>query len=173
MLYIEESLLKDEKLVFASRPHWIVFAPSVIALVIALLAWIYTPQYFGSYPVWRGFSMAALFSGAIAIAAVIMFLKSLLFFTTSEYAVTDRRVVMKMGWLNRDAIEIFLQRIEAINVSQTLLGRILNYGTIIVIGTGGTSDYYPSVPNPLDFHRKVQRQMGELFDKMRNPEVYE
>ncbi len=171
MLYIQESLLPDEKLVFSSRPHWIVFGPSVVVLVFAGVIWHYLSQYFGNQPIWHNYSFAAILGGLFALCGVVMCLRALLFFTTSEYAVTDRRVVMKMGWLSRDAVEIFLQRVEALNVSQSVLGRILNYGTVIVIGTGGTSDYYPSVPRPMEFHRTVQQQMNALIDRDTKPAI--
>ena len=78
---------------------------------------------------------------------------------------TDQRVIMKRGWIHRHSVEIFLQRLEAVNVNQTVLGRIFNYGSVFVIGTGGTKDAYYDVPAPIKFRRIVQQQLVCLSEK--------
>ena len=66
---------------------------------------------------------------------------------------------MKTGLIQRYSLELFLDKIEAIYVDQTILGRLLNYGVIIVVGTGGSKDLFTNVPNPLEFRRMVQQQI--------------
>ncbi|PID77543.1 MAG: hypothetical protein CSB24_00880 [Deltaproteobacteria bacterium] len=73
---------------------------------------------------------------------------------TSEFVITNRRVVIKVGWFNHDAFEMNLSKIESVNVSQSLLGRILGYGTIIIIGTGGSKEMFHNISRPKDFKRK-------------------
>jgi uncharacterized membrane protein YdbT with pleckstrin-like domain len=79
---------------------------------------------------------------------------------TSEFAVTNRRVVVKVGLVSRKTIELNLEKVESIGVEQTILGRILDYGTIVIIGTGGTREPFRGIRDPLGFRRAVN-QAGE------------
>jgi uncharacterized membrane protein YdbT with pleckstrin-like domain len=165
MRYIQSSLLKTEKIVYASRPHWIVFAPSVAAFLFAFLIWVYLPQYIGYYPpIWRGWHVHELLAAAVGLFALYSLCQTFVYYSTSEYGITDKRIIMKHGWIQRESAEIFLQRVEAINVNQTVVGRILNYGTVVVVGTGGSTDFYSYIPDPVGFRRIVQQQMDLLID---------
>ena len=64
----------------------------------------------------------------------------------TEMAVTSRRVVIKMGLASRKTIEMLLNKVESIEVSETAFGRMLGYGTIVVIGTGGTPEPFTKSP---------------------------
>lgn len=75
---------------------------------------------------------------------------------TSEFAITNRRIIIKVGFISRRTLEINLPKIESINIDQSLLGRMLDYGTVIVIGTGGTSAAFANVAEPAAFRRKYQ-----------------
>jgi len=75
-------------------------------------------------------------------------------YKTTELAITNKRVIAKFGFIKRDTLEINLNQVEALRVEQTFLGRMLNYGTIIVSGTGGALDPFPNIADPLVFRRK-------------------
>jgi len=79
---------------------------------------------------------------------------------TSEFAVTNKRVIMKVGLIRRETLELNLQRIESLNVDQSLMGRLLGYGTITIIGTGGTREPFPRIAHPLEFLKAVQEQLS-------------
>jgi uncharacterized membrane protein YdbT with pleckstrin-like domain len=81
---------------------------------------------------------------------------------TSEFAVTNRRVIMKVGWVARRVLELNLHKIESVNVDQSLLGRLLGYGTITVIGTGGTRETFDRIAHPLVFRKAFQQQESEV-----------
>lgn len=83
---------------------------------------------------------------------------------TSEFAVTDRRVVIKVGWIQRRTLETMLNKVEGIGVDQSIMGRMLGYGTITVTGTGGTKEPFTNIANPLEFRRQVQAQVGMAGD---------
>jgi len=72
---------------------------------------------------------------------------------TTELAVTNKKIIGKTGWLRRISLDIPLNKLESINIDQSFIGRILNYGTIIIRGTGGTSVKIPYIKDPLDFRR--------------------
>lgn len=74
----------------------------------------------------------------------------------SEFGITNKRLIIKTGILSRKTLELNLSKIESVNVNQSILGRILGYGSLGVIGTGGTKEYFVSIKNPLEFRRKFQ-----------------
>ena len=77
---------------------------------------------------------------------------------TSEFAVTNQRIVFKTGWLNINLVEIKHKAVEAVIIEQPTIGRIFGYGTIRIIGSGGTMETYRNIQHPLEFRKKCWRQ---------------
>jgi uncharacterized membrane protein YdbT with pleckstrin-like domain len=75
---------------------------------------------------------------------------------TTELAVTSMRVIAKKGLISRLTMELNLSKVESIGVDQSILGRILGYGTVTVVGTGGTREPFKTIAAPLEFRRAVQ-----------------
>lgn len=163
--YIDSTLLKDEKLIYAARPHWIIFGPAVAAFVVAFLFLYFGPVYFAlRLSIWGNHQLYDICAAIAALIGAYWLLTAYIKYRTSEFGITDKRVLMKTGLVSRNSLEIFLRKLEAINVNQTVTGRILNYGTLVIIGTGGTEDFYPNVPDPLNFRKRVQQQADLLTD---------
>jgi uncharacterized membrane protein YdbT with pleckstrin-like domain len=80
---------------------------------------------------------------------------------TTELAVTSRRVVVKTGFIQRHTLELNLIKVESVSVEQTLMGRMLGYGTISVIGTGGTKESFNTIADPLRFRKAVQEAIDQ------------
>ena len=93
------------------------------------------------------FSLRALFT---------LFIAPLLDRYADEFAVTNKRVIVKTGLISRRTLEMNLSKIESVNVDQTIFGRLLGYGTITIIGTGGTRESFPNISHPLAFRKKFQ-----------------
>jgi uncharacterized membrane protein YdbT with pleckstrin-like domain len=83
---------------------------------------------------------------------------------SAEFAVTNRRVMIKQGIMQRQTLEIMLSKVEGISVDQGIMGRLLNFGTITVIGTGGTRETYDRIARPLEFRRQIQGQFARMED---------
>ena len=75
---------------------------------------------------------------------------------TSEFVITNKRVIMKTGLISRKTFEMNLHKIESVNVDQSFWGRILVFGTVSIIGTGGTRESFSDISKPLMFRRKFQ-----------------
>jgi uncharacterized membrane protein YdbT with pleckstrin-like domain len=73
---------------------------------------------------------------------------------STEIAITNRRVIAKFGFIKRETIEINLEKVEALHVEQGFWGRVLNFGTIVVTGTGSSIEPIPNIADPLVFRRK-------------------
>jgi len=81
---------------------------------------------------------------------------------TSEYAITNKRVIIKVGLIRRRTVEMNISKIESINVDQSILGRILGYGDIAIVGTGGTKEVFDTVSSPIQFRKKFQELQNKL-----------
>lgn len=90
-------------------------------------------------------------------AIFTLFIAPLIDRLTSEFAITNKRIIIKIGLISRRTLEMNLGKVESVNVDQSILGRILGYGTIIVIGTGGTKELFSDISAPLEFRRQFQQ----------------
>jgi uncharacterized membrane protein YdbT with pleckstrin-like domain len=75
---------------------------------------------------------------------------------TDQFAITNKRVVIKTGLIRRKTIELNLSKIESVNVDQTVMGRIFGFGNITIIGIGGTREAFVNIRKPLEFRKKFQ-----------------
>jgi len=156
MASLDRQLLPGERVVHRARPHRVMFlGPLLLALAgLGLGAGL---QYFAGDYWYAGLALAGL--------AVILAFGPALRYLTSEFAVTDKRVLARIGILQRQSLETLLSKIEAIGVEQGLAGRLLGFGTITITGTGGTREMLERIAAPLEFRRQVQRQIVELEER--------
>lgn len=89
-------------------------------------------------------------------AALSLLILPLIDYFTSEYVITNRRVIIKVGLIARNTLEMNLSKIESVNVNQSILGRILGYGSITIIGTGGTRETFYGISSPMLFRQRFQ-----------------
>lgn len=82
-----------------------------------------------------------------------LFIRPLIMTKTDEFVITNKRVIMKTGLVSRKIFEMTISHIESVNVDQTILGRIFSYGTVIIVGSGGTRENFPDIANPIEFRR--------------------
>lgn len=90
-------------------------------------------------------------------AIFTLFIAPLIDRLTSEFAITNKRIIIKVGFISRRTLEMNLGKVESVHVDQSMLGRILGYGTITVIGTGGTKEPFSDISAPLEFRRQFQQ----------------
>jgi uncharacterized membrane protein YdbT with pleckstrin-like domain len=164
MSYIEQNLSPGETVLYQTRLHWIVMIAPCIAAVVAGAVGI--GLLIGAAPTMgeqggNSGTLAAVGVVLLVVAAVVMaaaFWKR----SKTEMAVTNRRVLVKVGMVARRSVEIMLAKIESISVDQSLAGRMFGFGTIVVRGTGGTPEPFATIANPLEFRRRVQEQIDKL-----------
>lgn len=146
MSYIDRNLIAGERVVYRTRLHWLVFVVPVLFVVVVLLplAW------FLANGAWRSVAWVPLAAGLVVLLPAIVKRQS------SDFAVTNKRVMMKAGVLTTRSVELLLNKIEAIAVDQGFLGRIFGYGNIVVTGSGGTREAFSQIQGPLEFRRAVQ-----------------
>lgn len=149
MTFLEQNLVPGERLVHRASLHWMVFAPAVAIAGVGLLLAVILEGYR-----WVG-------ALGVGIGAVMM-VKPYILLRFSEFGVTDRRVLVKLGLVSRESLDQLLDKVEAVQVEQDILGRILGYGTVTVIGTGGTREAFPRISDPFAFRRAIQERIIAL-----------
>ena len=87
-------------------------------------------------------------------------------YKTTEFAVTDKRIIAKTGLISRNTVEMFLDKVESLNVTQTVPGRILNYGTVTIRGTGSTSEPIKNISGPLDLRKHFMEAADRYRQKL-------
>lgn len=98
----------------------------------------------------------------VCLFGLIAIVGALIRRSATELAVTNRRVIAKFGFIRRSTVEINLTKIESVRVEQTVTGRIFNYGSIIVTGTGSTMDPIPFIADPIRFRQAIQAATDAL-----------
>jgi uncharacterized membrane protein YdbT with pleckstrin-like domain len=161
--YIERNLVEGEKVLYKTKLHWIVMLGSiVVALLLAAGgAALLTKAYAEGVP--QETASAMRIGG---IVAVVLALLSLIVGTVrrsaTEMVVTNRRVLVKTGIGSRRTIEMMLAKIESIVVDESVMGRMLGYGTVVIRGTGGGLEPFERISNPNEFRKVVQAQIESL-----------
>jgi uncharacterized membrane protein YdbT with pleckstrin-like domain len=74
----------------------------------------------------------------------------------SEFVITNRRIIIKTGFIARRTVEMNISKIESVNVDQSIIARILGYGSITIIGTGGTRETFHNISKPIEFRKAFQ-----------------
>jgi len=163
MSYVQENLMPNEKILYSARIHPAVFLPAVatflIGAALAAFAFLLDSRLNALDPiVGQGLLLLA---ALCEVLAVISALQALLVRQTTEFAITNRRVIAKTGFINRHTLEMLLQKVESIAVNQDMLGRILNYGSLTVTGTGGTRERFTAIAGPL----VVRKQINQILER--------
>lgn len=147
MGYIDKNLLPGENVIYRARVSWAAFIFPIIYLVF--IVWLST----------KTFEIITFFA---VVFSIFILLRIWLAIVTTEFALTDRRIIAKRGFLRQHSMEILLSKIESVTISQPLGGRIFGYGTVTVVGSGGTQEYFKSIKNPLELRMQVNDQISRL-----------
>ena len=154
MRYVTRVLQPGETVVYETQLHWLIYLRAILAFIVfcvlaggAVSVASGQRQYL-SLSLW----IAALIFALLALSAALgAFVRR----TTTELAVTNHRVIYKTGLLSRHTLEMNLSKVESVDVNQSILGRILGYGTIIVRGTGGSLEPMRRIADPLSFRSRI------------------
>jgi uncharacterized membrane protein YdbT with pleckstrin-like domain len=111
----------------------------------------------GKWPTlfWVG-AWAALLVLGIIIVGIFIFAGMAIKMMTTDFAVTNRRVILKEGWLNRKTHELAVESVEGVSLDQSLWARIFGYGRVVVTGTGEATILFPPMAHPVEFRRAIE-----------------
>ena len=158
MSYVKDNLLPNEKVLFNAHIHPAVFLRALLDFLVTLLFFFWGLGLSGNGGGGGGFGTLLLCtSGIFFVLAVADLVRALIIVLTTDFAVTNKRVIAKRGFIRRRAIEILLQKVESVAVQQGILGRLLDYGTVTVVGTGGTREGFPALQSPLGLRTQINQ----------------
>ncbi|GLR83917.1 PH domain-containing protein [Bradyrhizobium iriomotense] len=149
--YIDEILQPGEKVLYSTNAHWIFYFPAILAWIVALVLLLMSRQ-----TTTEGLVLLCLAaSGLVALGALYWTLKGWFHRFTTETDVTNFRVVHKTGFITRKTFEMSLDKVESVDVDQTILGRILNYGDVTIRGVGEGVEKIRTISSPLAFRNSI------------------
>jgi uncharacterized membrane protein YdbT with pleckstrin-like domain len=154
MSYVEKNLMPGEQIEYRANLHWLVFILPTLLLIAAI--WLFFSL---------GGTVAKFLALILIVGVLVTGLHALVERMTSEFAVTNKRVLIKTGLIRRHSLETLLGKVESIGVSQSILGRILGFGTIVISGTGGSKEPFHRIANPMMFRRRVQEQIATMEER--------
>jgi uncharacterized membrane protein YdbT with pleckstrin-like domain len=151
--YLRRVLKPDERVVYATRLHWRIYIGCAVLLLLSAAfavaaRWLQHRRPEIGLALW-------IMAGMFLLLALSAGLRALVRRATTELAVTDQRVIYKTGLMRRHTLEASRAAVDMVNVEQTILGRILGYGTIILRGTGGSREPIRDIANPLAFRTHI------------------
>jgi len=159
MSYVQDNLMPNEKILFSARIHPAIFLPAVVSFIASSAIVVFSLSWGSQHN-----SGVSLLSGIIPCMAGLFFiysiglgLQALIIMFTTEFAVTNRRVIAKTGFIRRHTLEMLLSKIESVAVHQSILGRLLDFGTVTVTGTGGTEESFRAIVEPLAVRSKINQ----------------
>jgi uncharacterized membrane protein YdbT with pleckstrin-like domain len=167
MSYVDKNLMEGEKVAYATRLHWIVLVvPLVLCALFAApgIALLVASADRSSDPQASAQSMMIAGVALLVIAAVIL-VRGILTRNAVQMAVTNKRVIAKVGVITRRTVDMLLSRVESVGVEETVMGRMLGYGTVTLRGTGGTPESFNKIAHPLEFRTQVQQQIDGMQTK--------
>jgi uncharacterized membrane protein YdbT with pleckstrin-like domain len=149
MSYISSILESGEQVRYHTTVSWTIYTPAILLAICALAS----PLAGAGHAETVNISWFAAI--VFAVAAIVAFLPAWFRRWTTEIAVTDRRVILKRGLIRRHTVEMNMQKVESVDVDQTLIGRLFNYGNVTIRGTGSTFEKLRRIDSPLKLRTTV------------------
>jgi uncharacterized membrane protein YdbT with pleckstrin-like domain len=159
MSYVEDNLMPNEKVLFSARIHPAIFLPAIISFLASAAILIISIN-IGRQNNSGASAIAGLvlcLAGFFFIYTLILGFQALIVMLTTEFAVTNRRVIAKTGFIRRHTLEMLLNKIESVAVHQGILARMLNFGSVTVTGTGGTRESFRAIAEPIKVRSKINQ----------------
>jgi uncharacterized membrane protein YdbT with pleckstrin-like domain len=149
--YIDDILQPGEKVLYSTNAHWVFYLPAIAAWIVAVILFILSRA-----TIIEGVILLCLSASAVvAIVALYWTAKAWFHRWTTETDVTNKRVVHKTGFIKRRTFEIALDKIESVDVDQSIMGRIVDYGDVTIQGVGEGKEIIRTIASPLSFRNAI------------------
>jgi hypothetical protein len=146
--YVQRVLQPGEQVRHISSIHWIVYWPGVAVALLAVVAyWLSETRLLTG--LWRYTAYA------LALVAVVLLIQQLFQWWVIEIAVTDRRVIYKKGLIRRETNEMNMDKVESVQIDQSILGRMLDYGNVRILGTGEGLETLRTIASPIELRNSI------------------
>jgi uncharacterized membrane protein YdbT with pleckstrin-like domain len=148
MDYVQRILQPGEQVRHISSIHWIVYWPGVAVALLAVVAY-----WFSETRLLTGFWRYTTY--ALALVAVVLLIQQWFQWWVTEIAVTNRRVIYKKGLIRRQTNEMNMDKVESVQIDQSILGRMLDYGNVTILGTGEGFETLRTIASPIELRNSI------------------
>lgn len=138
----------DNNIIYFTKLNWVIFFGPIVSLCLPFVLYIYIVQL-------RELSM---FLAAFAFLWILM---TWITYHFSSITIKRKQVILRTGMIVRQTVDIPLNKIETIDIRQSILGSILRYGSLVITGTGGTRHLINFIDKPLTCRRYIEQLMNE------------
>ena len=148
MSYVQDVLQPGEQVRHVSSIHWIVYWPGVAVALLGVVAyWFNETRYLPG--LWRYTAYA------LALVAVVLLIQEWFQCWITEIAVTNRRIIYKKGLIRRQTNEMNMDKVESVKINQSILGRMLDYGNVTILGTGEGFETLRTIASPIELRNSI------------------
>jgi uncharacterized membrane protein YdbT with pleckstrin-like domain len=151
MPYYSKVLQPGETVRVVGRLHWLIYSNAVLLLVIALAIALLAAEL--TDPTQR--QLVLLVALVVVVLGALVFLGAWIRRKATEIVVTDRRIIYKRGFIARRTVEMNISKVETVDVEQSIAGRLLGYGTVLIRGTGESLEPLRHVEAPLTIRNAI------------------
>lgn len=151
MGYIEKNLMDGEHIVYEARQHWVIYWLPALLVVIAIVQFVVPTG-------GTGLLLQCCFALLLTLVAVVWAVN---IYGGRKYILTNMRLILKRGIVKRNSLDLILRRCEGVSISQSIMGRLLDYGTVIV-STGEVTNSFSHIENPVKFSSMINQQIAEI-----------
>lgn len=157
MSYIEKSLMAGEHVVYEAEVHPVVYRMPLLLAFIAIVQFVIPTE--GTQ-----LTMQIVFCIILLLVAGVMAIKA---HGGKRFVLTNKRLIAKKGILRHESLDLMLRRCEGVQLSQGLLGRMMNYGTVVVT-TGEAMNLFQHIKDPITFSTQINQQVELLMTENEN-----
>ena len=147
--YVEGVLQPGEVVRHEATIHWVIYLRGLALVIVAFFLWLMTPDTGTLRTIGLGMALLFLAVGLFYLA------RAWLRRWTTEYAVTNRRVIYKQGLIWRKTMEVNMDKVSSVDVDQSIVGRLFNYGTVKIHSAGADPEPIREVGDPLNFRNHI------------------
>jgi uncharacterized membrane protein YdbT with pleckstrin-like domain len=151
MSYVQRVLQPGETILYEAKISWTTYIPGILLIILALIVFVLLLIFIPD-PAWLA-NAAGL---VILVVALVVLFRAWFERWTTEIAITSRRIILKRGFIRRDTAEMHMEKVESVDVSQSFVGRLLDFGDVSVRGTGAGLETLRQIDQPLDFRNHVK-----------------
>jgi uncharacterized membrane protein YdbT with pleckstrin-like domain len=154
--YVQRAMQHNEKVIYVAQLHWIIYTFGIGVTALGAFMGFFLPMIVAKYIPESSLSYFVTPIRYLAVGFIILgafqLLGAFIRQISTELVITDQRVIAKHGFISTTSYELMMMKVEGATIDQTITGRILGYGTLMVKGTGGGISPIDHVANPFLFH---------------------
>lgn len=153
MSYIEKNLMEGEEIVYEARQHWIIYWKPFLLMLFAIALF--------AIPTKDVELIVQVIAAAVLLVVAAVWAVNI--YGGRKYILTTSRLILKRGIVRRESTDLILRRCEGVSISQSVMGRILGYGTVSV-STGEVANEFRLIESPVRFSTQINQQIARNFD---------